>query len=76
MTLDKAIIYRKERRRPYRRSRRVDRSCRNHGTCSWCRGNRLYTRRRGEAAARREIEEYLHGSGTGTEARGGEEARP
>ena len=52
MTLDKAIRHGKERRRPYRRAQAVDRTCRNHGSCPRCRGNRLYNRRRAEAAAR------------------------
>jgi hypothetical protein len=29
-------------KRPYRRSRAFDSSCRCHGACSWCRENRLY----------------------------------
>ena len=28
------------------RSKRVSRSCRNHGSCAWCRGNRLAQARR------------------------------
>ncbi len=32
----------KERRRQYRGSRRFDRSCRNHGSCPYCTGNRTY----------------------------------
>lgn len=27
-------------------SAKVDPTCRNHGTCSWCRSNRLYSTRR------------------------------
>lgn len=27
-------------RQPYRGSRRFDATCRNHGSCGWCRGNR------------------------------------
>jgi hypothetical protein len=40
--LDKAIKYGKEKRKPYRKSKAIDRSCRNHGSCSWCRNNRLH----------------------------------
>lgn len=30
-------------KRPYRKSRRFDKTCRNHGACSYCRNNRLYS---------------------------------
>lgn len=33
---------RKDKRRPYRGSKTFDRSCRNHGSCDWCKGQRLY----------------------------------
>lgn len=42
MSLDKAIKHKKERRKPYRGSKAFDCSCRNNGSCSWCRDNRLY----------------------------------
>jgi hypothetical protein len=40
MSLDKAIAAGKERRKPYRRSKRFDRSCRPGGSCPWCYRNR------------------------------------
>lgn len=47
MSLHKAIKYGKEHRveygtkdQPYCKA--VDPTCRNHGTCLWCEGNRLY----------------------------------
>jgi hypothetical protein len=40
--LDKAIEYGKEKRKPYRGAKAIDCSCRNHGSCDWCKGNRLY----------------------------------
>lgn len=40
MSLDKAIKHGKEKREPYRKSKRWDHSCRNHGSCSYCEGNR------------------------------------
>ena len=40
--LDKAIAAGKEHRKPYYDSRRFDRFCRNHGSCPWCQGKRLY----------------------------------
>ncbi len=51
MSHNKAIRHGKERRRPYRGSRRFDHSCRNHGGCGYCRGNRLYAAVRRVVAA-------------------------
>lgn len=45
MSLDKAILHGKEKRKPYRGSKYFDRSCRNHGRCKWCRDNRLHKHR-------------------------------
>jgi hypothetical protein len=42
MSLDKAIYYGKEHRKPYYDSRRFDWSCKCHGTCGYCRANRLF----------------------------------
>lgn len=46
MSLYKAIEYGKEKRKPYRGSKAFDCSCRNHGTCAWCQGNRLHNSNR------------------------------
>lgn len=40
--LEKAIEHGKEHRKSYHDSRAVDVTCRNHGSCVWCRNNRLY----------------------------------
>ena len=42
MALDKAIEHGKEKRKPYKGAKAVDCSCRNNGSCEWCRGNRTY----------------------------------
>lgn len=42
MSLDKAIEHGKEHRKPYRGSKAIDPSCRNHGSCPWCKRNRLH----------------------------------
>ena len=42
MSLDKAILHHKEHRKPYRGAKAVDRTCRNHGSCEYCKGNRLH----------------------------------
>lgn len=61
--LDKAIAHGKEHRRQYRRSdsRGVDLSCRNHGSCPYCTGNRTYKNRKAEHMAAQQLEEYLGG---------------
>ena len=42
MSLEKAIRYKKENRKQYKGSKAYDRSCRNHGSCEYCRMNREY----------------------------------
>lgn len=42
MALDKAIISGKEHRKMYTGSKAIDKTCRCHGGCSWCLGNRTY----------------------------------
>ena len=39
---------RKERRKPYKGGKAVDPSCRNHGGCYWCLGNRMHSTKRRE----------------------------
>ena len=43
MSLNKAIEYGKEHRNEYHGSKRIDKTCRNHGSCDYCKGNRLYS---------------------------------
>lgn len=57
MSFDKAIEYGKEKRKPYRGAKAIDCTCRNHGSCEWCKGNRLYQRNKVEEASRQAIEE-------------------
>ena len=42
MALDKAIEHGKEKRKPYRGSKAIDVTCRNHGSCLWCVENRTH----------------------------------
>lgn len=42
MSLDKAIEHGKEKRKPYHGSKAFDYTCRNHGGCPWCVGNRKH----------------------------------
>jgi hypothetical protein len=48
--LNKAIYYGKEKRKPYRGSKRFDRSCRHGGSCGWCEGNRTFSNKRRQPA--------------------------
>lgn len=45
MSLDKAIEHGKEKRHPYRGSKAIDATCRNHGSCKWCERNRTHKMR-------------------------------
>ena len=56
--LDKAIEHGKEHRKPYKGSKAVDRTCRNHGSCDWCRENRTYQQLKAEEAAEDAIEDW------------------
>lgn len=42
MALDKAIKSGKEHRKEYTGSKAIDKTCRNHGGCEWCKDNRTY----------------------------------
>lgn len=46
MALDKAIMYGKEHRKTYYGAKAVDKTCRNHGSCPCCQGNRQYKNRK------------------------------
>ena len=48
--LDKAIENGKEYRKPYKGSKAFDPSCRCHGGCPWCLGNRMYKFKKRELA--------------------------
>ena len=57
MSLDKAIRYGKEKRKPYTGSKAFDCTCRNHGSCDWCRENRMIQRLKAEESSRQQLEE-------------------
>ena len=56
MSLDKSIIHGKEHRRPYRGAKAIDKSCRNHGSCVWCRKNRTY---KNDKKKQQDLNEYF-----------------
>ena len=42
MGMEKAIASGKEHRKPYYGAKAIDKTCRNGGSCEWCRRNRMY----------------------------------
>lgn len=42
MSFDVEHINRKDHRKPYFGSKQFDTSCRNHGSCDYCKGNRTH----------------------------------
>lgn len=61
MGLEKAIEHGKEKRKPYIGTKAVDCTCRNHGSCEWCKGNRLYKNNKKELKNEQELKEYESG---------------
>lgn len=58
MSLEKAIISGKEKRKQYRGAKAVDSTCRNHGSCPYCYGNRTYKNKKTKDAFYLKISEY------------------
>ena len=63
MGLEKAILHGKEHRKPFGKgygnySKSIDMSCRNHGECFWCEGNRTYKYRKRLEGAKILYHEY------------------
>jgi len=57
MGLGKAIEHGKEHRKPYCGAKAIDRTCRNHGSCPWCYGNRNYKNIKRDEAANQKLME-------------------
>ena len=57
MSLNKAIEHGKEKRKPYKGIKAIDCTCRNHGSCEWCKSNRLYQQLKMDEASRQALEE-------------------
>lgn len=53
MSHNKAIKHGKSKRKPYRGTKAIDKSCHNHGSCTYCRDNRLYNNRKKQLQFRR-----------------------
>lgn len=62
MSLDKGITYKKEYRKQYTNSKLFDSSCRNHGSCDWCKSNRLHKVNKRIEGTDQELKEYYNES--------------
>lgn len=58
MSFLKAIESGKEHRKSYRGSKVFDKTCRNHGTCAYCKGNRLHNGTKRVKEAKLTIDEF------------------
>lgn len=59
MSLDKAILHKKEHRKPYRGAKAVDHTCCNHGGCPYCLSNRTHKYRRQEPVEEKRKNNYV-----------------
>jgi len=53
--LDKSIQHGKEKRKQYRKPKAVDKTCRNHGSCPYCKANRTAKEKEKEKVAKEQI---------------------
>lgn len=58
MSLDKAIKSGKEKRKGYRGSKAIDGTCRNHGGCPYCEGNKQFNYNKRKFNADEKIKEW------------------
>ena len=59
MALYLAFLYGKKKRKPYYKiAQQVDPSCRCHGGCDWCLGNRMYRYNRIKEKMEQKEKEY------------------
>ena len=61
MSMDKAIEHGKEHRKPWTgsaKSKNFDKTCRNHGSCDYCKFNRLHKFTRDLEIANAKLDEW------------------
>ena len=58
MSMEKAIKSGKEKRKEYTGSKAIDHACRNHGSCDWCKENRMIHSLKEEERTRYELENF------------------
>ncbi len=61
MSLDKSIQSGKERRKSYRGAKAIDRTCRNHGSCDWCKRNRTHKNEKRKLKSQQKMEDWNYG---------------
>jgi len=61
MSLDKAILSGKEKRKLYRGGKSIDPTCRNHKGCPWCVNSRKHKYRKREQSAEDDFKEFMMG---------------
>lgn len=61
MSFLKAIESGKEHRKAYRGSKVFDKTCRNHGSCPYCKDNRLHNGTKRDKEAKLTIDEFYKG---------------
>ncbi len=54
---DKNYPNRKDWRKPYRKSKAFDRSCRNHGDCPYCESNRNHKNVKRDISSKEQLKE-------------------
>ena len=59
MSLNKAILSGKEHRKPYHGAKAANTTCRNHGSCGYCKNNRMYSSRKRLDAAKAKLKEAI-----------------
>lgn len=59
MSLEKAIIHKKEHRKEYRGSKAFDCSCRNHGSCGYCKSNRTIFDKKARMRVEGQVDEWF-----------------
>ena len=59
MGFERAIEHGKTRRKPYHGGKAVDASCRNHGDCPWCQGNRMHHHAVREDSANEQLRDFI-----------------
>lgn len=57
MGMEKSIASGKEHRKPYYGTKAIDKSCRNHGSCTWCEMNRKHKFLK-KSIDKKEIQDY------------------
>lgn len=59
MSLEKAIVSGKEKRKAYRGSKAFDCTCRNHGSCSYCERNRTLFDKKARLRVADQVDEWF-----------------